>query len=85
MMESRSPGKMALRRFLKNPRAVVCAALLLLLATATFVVPWISAHDYTEQDFDYMGGGPNGTYWFGSDVLGRASGEGFGVVLCFAV
>jgi len=70
-MESRSPGRMALRRFLKNPRAVVCAALLLLLATATLVVPWISPHDYRDQDFDYTYGKPNGKHWMGSDALGR--------------
>jgi oligopeptide transport system permease protein len=69
--ESRSPGRMALRRFLKNPRAVVCAALLLLVALATLVVPWISPHDYREQDFDYTYGAPNATYWMGSDALGR--------------
>ena len=67
----RSPGRLALRRFLKNPRAVACAGLLLLLATATLVVPWLSPHDYREQDFDYTYGKPNGTYWFGSDALGR--------------
>ena len=70
-MESRSPGRMALRRFLKNPRAVVCGATLLLLAGATLVVPWISPHDYTSQDFAFSGRGPNATYWFGADHLGR--------------
>ena len=52
-MESRSPGRMALRRFLKNPRAVLCVGLLALLAAATLVVPWVSAHDYREQNFDH--------------------------------
>jgi oligopeptide transport system permease protein len=70
-MESRSPGRMALRRFLRNPRAVICGALLLLLAAATLVVPWVSPHDYREQDFDYTYGAPNGKYWMGSDALGR--------------
>ena len=70
-MESRSPGRMALRRFLKNRRSVICAGLLLLLALATWVVPWVSPHDYTAQDFDAIGKGPNARYWFGADHLGR--------------
>lgn len=70
-MESRSPGRMALRRFLKNRRSVICAGLLLLLGLATLVVPWVSPHDYTDQNFEYQSKGPNASYWFGSDHLGR--------------
>jgi oligopeptide transport system permease protein len=70
-MESRSPGRMALRRFLKNPRAVVSSALLALLAVATIVVPWISPHDYREQNFQVTYGAPSGSNWMGADALGR--------------
>jgi oligopeptide transport system permease protein len=68
---SRSPGRLALRRFLRNPRAVVSAGLLALLGLATLVVPWISAHDYTEPNYDDTYGKPSTTYWMGADHLGR--------------
>lgn len=68
---SRSPGRMALRRFLKNRRAVAAAGVLVLLGLATLVVPWISPHDYRDQDFDHVFARPGGTYWMGTDALGR--------------
>ncbi|HXG60194.1 MAG TPA: ABC transporter permease [Planctomycetota bacterium] len=69
--ESRSPTRLALRRFRRNRRALVSAALLGLLGLATWVVPWASPHDYRDQDFTYTLGRPNSTYWMGTDALGR--------------
>ncbi len=71
VLQSRSPGRLALRRFLRNRRALVSGILLALLATATLVVPWISSHNYREPNYDYTYGPPNGTYWMGADNLGR--------------
>lgn len=68
---SRSPGRMALRRFLRNRRAVIASALLALIGLATLLVPLISPHDYRDQDFDSVFKKPNGTYWLGTDALGR--------------
>ena len=68
---SRSPGRLALRRYLRNPRAVVSAVLLVVVAGATLVVPWISAHDYSEPNYDYIFGKPNRSNWMGADNLGR--------------
>jgi oligopeptide transport system permease protein len=69
--ESRSPTRLALRRFRRNRRAVVSAALLGALGLATVAVPWASPHDYRDQDFAYTLGRPNSTYWMGTDALGR--------------
>jgi oligopeptide transport system permease protein len=69
--ESRSPGRMAMRRFFKNRRAVVAAAVLGLVGLATLVVPWVSPHDYRDQDFDHVFAPPGGSYVLGTDALGR--------------
>ena len=70
-MASRSPGRMALRRFLRNRRALVAAALLGIVGLSALVVPWISPHDYREQDYDHIFKGPTAKYWMGTDSLGR--------------
>jgi oligopeptide transport system permease protein len=70
-VESRSPGRMAMRRFLKNRRALAAAGLLLVVGLATLLVPWLSTHDYRDQDYDYVFGKPTGKYWMGTDSLGR--------------
>jgi oligopeptide transport system permease protein len=67
----RSPGRMAMRRFLRNRRALIAAGLLAAVGLAALIVPWVSPHDYRDQDFDYVFGKPNGKYWMGTDSLGR--------------
>lgn len=69
--KSRSPGRMAMRRFFKNRRAVICIILLAVVGLGTLVIPWITRHDYRESDWDYTYGKPNGKYWMGTDALGR--------------
>ncbi len=58
--ESRSPLQLAMRRFRKNARALICLILLALTGAATLAVPWISRHDYRFQDLDnaYRAPGP---------------------------
>jgi oligopeptide transport system permease protein len=70
-VKSRSPGRMAMRRFFKNRRAVICVILLAIVGLATLFVPLITRHDYRESDWEYTYGKPNGKYWFGTDALGR--------------
>src|SRR5262245_11442230 len=70
-VESRSPGRLALRRFFKNRRAVVCIVLLAMVGLATLIVPWVTRHNYRVSDWEYTYGKPNGTHWFGTDALGR--------------
>jgi oligopeptide transport system permease protein len=65
------PARKALRRFLRNPRAVAAAALLVVLGSATLLVPWVSPHDYRDQDLDAVSAAPQGRYWMGTDPLGR--------------
>lgn len=69
--ESRSPARMAWRRFFRNRRALLCAALLLFVGLCTIAVPWLSAHDYRESDWDYTLGPPTAKYWMGTDSIGR--------------
>ena len=68
---SRSPGRMALRRFMKNRKAVVCVALLTLIGLATFLVPILTPHDYRVNDWQHTYGKPNEKYWMGTDSIGR--------------
>jgi len=68
---SRSPFQMAMRRFVRNRKAVVSAALLGFVAAAALLVPWITPLDYREMDWDYQGKPPNARYWMGTDVQGR--------------
>ncbi len=68
---SRSPTRLAVRRFVRNRRALASAGLLALIGLATLAVPLLSPLDYREQDFDYTLGRPNGRYWMGTDALGR--------------
>lgn len=68
---SRSPGKMAMRRFFRNRRALAAVAILAVVGAGTLVVPWISPHDFRDQDYDYVFGKPSGRYWMGTDSLGR--------------
>ena len=70
-METRSPGRLILRRFLKNRRATICVVLLVVVGLATLVVPWVSRHDFRESDWDYTYGKPNSAHWMGTDALGR--------------
>jgi oligopeptide transport system permease protein len=69
--EGRSPWALAMRRFLKNRRAVVSSGLLLLIGAATLAVPWLSPHPYDEPNWEYVQQRPNASYWFGTDALGR--------------
>lgn len=70
-MNAHSPVRRSIRRFFKNRRAVIAAAILLVMGLSTLFVPWLSAHDYRDQDIDYTSGTPTGRYWMGTDVLGR--------------
>ena len=70
-VESRSPSQLALRRFRKNRRAVVCFWLLLAVGIATIAVPLLSPHDYRTQRLPDQKQSPSSSYWYGTDGNGR--------------
>jgi oligopeptide transport system permease protein len=70
-IQSRSPSQLALGRFRKNRRALVCFWLLLALGLSTLLVPWFSAHDYRTQTLERSKEAPGSTYWMGTDANGR--------------
>jgi peptide/nickel transport system permease protein len=70
------PATHALERLLSRPLAVVGLALIVLIVGAALLAPWIAPFDPNEQFFDGLtveGAplAPNGTYWLGTDLLGR--------------
>lgn len=71
MPERRTPTQLALRRFRKNRKAVVCFFVLALIGLATIVVPIVSPHEFDDPDYDYVQGPPNSEFVFGTDTIGR--------------
>lgn len=69
--ESRSPTQLALRRFRKNRRALLCFFLLVAMGSATILVPILSSHDYRDQDYDSVYAAPSEKYPMGTDGNGR--------------
>ncbi len=68
---SPSPSQLALRRFGRNTRAMISLVGAVLIGLGTVVVPLLSPHPYDEPDWNAIQSQPNGTYWFGTDALGR--------------
>ncbi|MGQ4807246.1 Oligopeptide transport system permease protein OppC [Candidatus Entotheonellaceae bacterium PAL068K] len=68
---SPSASQLALRRFGRNTRAMLSLVGVVLIGLGTLVVPLVSPHAYDEPDWNAIQGQPNGTYWFGTDALGR--------------
>jgi len=61
----------AARRFTRNRIAVVSLILVLGLVGLAVLAPVVQRHDYRVQDLAHTSEGPSGTYWFGTDQLGR--------------
>jgi oligopeptide transport system permease protein len=57
----------------RNRAATVSAALLLLIAVAVLIGPWLIPHGYDSTDWDRIASPPtlDGGHWFGTDTLGR--------------
>jgi len=58
------------RRFIKNKLALIGFITLAIIIIGAICGPWISEFTYRQQNGDYNMA-PNGTYWFGTDDLGR--------------
>jgi len=61
----------AARRFTRNRIAMVGLILLLGLIGLAILAPVVQRHDYRVQDLASVSERPSGTYWFGTDQLGR--------------
>jgi peptide/nickel transport system permease protein len=79
-IEGRSPWQLAWSRLRRDRVALVCASVIVLIAACALAAPlftWLTGHGPNEQ-FQTTGltpeglpRGPNGTFWFGTDDLGR--------------
>jgi oligopeptide transport system permease protein len=61
----------AARRFARNWIAMIGLTLVLGLVGLAILAPVVQRHDYRVQDLAHTSEGPTGTYWFGTDQLGR--------------
>ncbi|OAT81804.1 ABC transporter permease [Desulfotomaculum copahuensis] len=59
------------RRLKQNKLAMSGLALIIVLALMAVVGPYLSGHGYAEQNLSLTNLPPNGSYWFGTDSLGR--------------
>lgn len=60
-----------LHRFYNHPLAVTCLGILIILALSCVFIPMFSHQDYSMPHFESILSPPNGTFWFGTDGLGR--------------
>jgi len=59
------------RRLKQNKLAMSGLVLIVLLTVMAVIGPYISGHGYAEQHLSLANHPPDGTYWFGTDSLGR--------------
>lgn len=58
-------------RLARNKLAVLGIIVLLIIGVACVVGPWISSHDYTQQNLELGATSPSAEHWLGTDLLGR--------------
>lgn len=56
---------------MKRTSFILAMVLLSFLAAVALLAPWLTLHDPYAQNLDNRFAGPSGTYWFGTDDLGR--------------
>jgi oligopeptide transport system permease protein len=61
----------AARAFARNRLSMLGLLLVLSLIGLAVLAPAVQRHDYRVQDLAHTSEGPSGTYWFGTDQLGR--------------
>ena len=71
VVKKRSQLSMVWARFKRNKLAMAGMALILLLILIAIFAGVIAPFDYAFQDLSVRLQGPNSTYWFGTDHLGR--------------
>jgi len=67
----RSPGRMALRRFLRHKLAIAGVVVLLLVVLVTVFAPLLTAYDPTKVDLSHVRKPPNADHVLGTDGSGR--------------
>jgi oligopeptide transport system permease protein len=67
----KSPWALVWRRFRRNRRAMVCAALLGMISAGIVLVPILSKHKYDHGTVEHSDRAPCAEYWFGTDDQGR--------------
>ena len=66
-----SPGRRALRRFLRHRLAVVGLVVVLAFVLAAALAPWIAPYDPIATSWTRIRKPPSELYWFGTDENGR--------------
>ncbi|HEY8612821.1 MAG TPA: ABC transporter permease [Roseomonas sp.] len=66
-----SPGRRALRRFLRHRLAVVGLVIVVLFVLAAALAPWIAPYDPVATSWSRIRKPPSELYWFGTDENGR--------------
>jgi oligopeptide transport system permease protein len=71
--ESRSLWANAIRRFARNRAAMASLAIVLIVAAACVLAPWIGPHPFDEVNWDRIAAAPDWSagYYFGTDENGR--------------
>jgi oligopeptide transport system permease protein len=58
-------------RLRRNKLAVAGAIILIVIALACLLVPWLSGYGYEQQDLVLGAAAPSGAHWLGTDIFGR--------------
>ena len=66
-----SPWRLALRRFLRRPPAVISVVVLAIIVVGAVFADWIAPFGAVQQNLDDILQSPDGTYLLGTDTLGR--------------
>lgn len=70
-IKRRSPGRLALRRFLGNRLAVVGAIFIVVLVALAILAPLLTPYTPTEVNLQAYRQPPNAEHWLGTDSSGR--------------
>jgi peptide/nickel transport system permease protein len=70
-VRSVSPGRLAMGRFFRHRLAMVALVLLVLIASAAVVLPWVISTDPDTVDIMALQRPPGGGHLLGTDVAGR--------------
>ncbi len=66
-----SPGKLALRRFMKHKLAVIGLVVLVLIVAASLLAPWLTPWEPNQVDLRARSEPPSSEHWLGTDRTGR--------------